>query len=90
MTPNGPLLSLVPARDDVIERPLEPYSRLSRHGVTMSEGMNNVNIAIFKSDPYKPPGWSTYLNGMQVDYDQFKDELRRAGEHARGMMKKAA
>ena len=35
-------------------------------------------------------GWSAYLNGMQVDYDQFKDELRRAGEHARGMMKKAA
>ena len=35
-------------------------------------------------------GWSAYLNGMQVDYEQFKDELRRAGEHARGMMKKAA
>lgn len=35
-------------------------------------------------------GWSAYLNGMQADYDQFKDELRRAGEHARGMMKKAA
>ena len=35
-------------------------------------------------------GWSAYLNGMQVDYDQFKDELRRSGEHAREMMKKAA
>lgn len=35
-------------------------------------------------------GWSAYLNGMQVDYDQFKDELRRAGEHAKEMMKKAA
>ncbi len=35
-------------------------------------------------------GWSAYLNGMQVDYDQFKDELRRAGEHAKRMMKKAA
>jgi AhpD family alkylhydroperoxidase len=34
-------------------------------------------------------GWSAYLNGMQVDYDQFKDELRRAGEYAR-KMKKAA
>ncbi len=35
-------------------------------------------------------GWSAYLNGMQVDYDQFKDELRRAGEHAKKTMKKAA
>jgi AhpD family alkylhydroperoxidase len=34
-------------------------------------------------------GWSAYLNGMQVDYDEFKDELRRAGEHAK-RMKKAA
>jgi AhpD family alkylhydroperoxidase len=35
-------------------------------------------------------GWSAYLNGMQVDYDQFKDELRLAGQHARETMKKAA
>jgi len=35
-------------------------------------------------------GWSAYLNGMQVDYEQFKDELRRAGEHVKGMKKKAA
>ncbi len=34
-------------------------------------------------------GWSAYLNGMQVDYEEFKDELRRAGEYAR-RMKKAA
>ncbi len=35
-------------------------------------------------------GWSAYLNGMQVDYDEFKDELRRAGEYAKRMKKKAA
>ncbi|HTF99047.1 MAG TPA: carboxymuconolactone decarboxylase family protein [Nitrospirota bacterium] len=35
-------------------------------------------------------GWSAYLNGMQVDYDQFRDELRRSGEYVKGMMKKAA
>ena len=34
-------------------------------------------------------GWSAYLNGMQVNYEEFKDELRRAGEHAK-RMKKAA
>jgi AhpD family alkylhydroperoxidase len=26
-------------------------------------------------------GWSAYLNGLQVDYDQFADELQRMGEH---------
>jgi len=23
-------------------------------------------------------GWSAYLNGLQIDFDQFKDEIRRA------------
>jgi AhpD family alkylhydroperoxidase len=34
-------------------------------------------------------GWSAYLNGMQVDYEQFKGELKRAGEHAKAMKKAA-
>jgi len=29
-------------------------------------------------------GWSTYLNGMQVDYNQFKKELHQACEYVRG------
>lgn len=28
-------------------------------------------------------GWSAYLNGHQVDYEAFKDEVRRACEHVR-------
>lgn len=28
-------------------------------------------------------GWSTYLHGLQVDYETFKDEVRRACEHVR-------
>jgi len=34
-------------------------------------------------------GWSAYLNGMQTDYDTFKEELRLSGEHAKKMMKAA-
>jgi AhpD family alkylhydroperoxidase len=26
-------------------------------------------------------GWSTYVNGLQVDYDQFKDEVMQICEH---------
>jgi AhpD family alkylhydroperoxidase len=28
-------------------------------------------------------GWSTYLNGMQLDYNEFKSEIDRACEHIR-------
>ncbi len=28
-------------------------------------------------------GWSTYLHGMQVDYDQFKKEVEQACEYVR-------
>jgi hypothetical protein len=28
-------------------------------------------------------GWSAYLNGMQVDYDEFKEEVRRAADYIR-------
>ena len=28
-------------------------------------------------------GWSAYVNGLQLDYDQFKDEVLRACEHVR-------
>jgi AhpD family alkylhydroperoxidase len=28
-------------------------------------------------------GWSTYLNGLQIDYDQFKEEMKRAAEYVR-------
>lgn len=30
-------------------------------------------------------GWSTYLNGMEVDYEQFKSEVKKACEHVRLM-----
>jgi len=30
-------------------------------------------------------GWSTYLNGMQMDYEQFKSEVNEACEHVRSM-----
>jgi AhpD family alkylhydroperoxidase len=30
-------------------------------------------------------GWSTYINGLQIDYETFKDEVSRACEHVRSM-----
>jgi AhpD family alkylhydroperoxidase len=35
-------------------------------------------------------GWSTYLNGMQIDYDQFKKEVLQACDFVRGKMHKRA
>ena len=31
-------------------------------------------------------GWSTYINGMQMDYDQFKTEMDRIAEHVKSAM----
>jgi AhpD family alkylhydroperoxidase len=28
-------------------------------------------------------GWSTYVNGLQIDYEQFKNEVMQACEHVR-------
>jgi AhpD family alkylhydroperoxidase len=30
-------------------------------------------------------GWSTYVNGLQIDFETFKDEVSRACEHVRSM-----
>ena len=34
-------------------------------------------------------GWSTYINGLQLDFDQFQEEIRRACEHVRALQKAA-
>ena len=31
-------------------------------------------------------GWSTYINGLQLDYDQFTKEIDQACEHVRNSM----
>lgn len=36
-------------------------------------------------------GWSTYLNGLRIDFDVFKDELRRIVDYAKAVaLRKAA
>jgi len=35
-------------------------------------------------------GWSTYVNGLQLDFDQFKDEMLQACEHVRSAQAAAA
>jgi AhpD family alkylhydroperoxidase len=34
-------------------------------------------------------GWSAYLNGLQLDYDQFKREVNQACEYVGAQLKKA-
>ena len=35
-------------------------------------------------------GWSTYIQGLQIDYDEFTSEVRRAVEHVRATERKKA
>ena len=34
-------------------------------------------------------GWSTYINGLQVDEDSFRDEIRQACDHIRALQLQA-
>ena len=52
------------------------------HGATDAEIEDAVHYA--KSTT----GWSAYINGLQVDYDEFKDELRRIGEYVQAKHRK--
>ena len=49
------------------------------NGATDSEIEDAVHYA--KSSA----GWSAYINGLQIDYETFKDEVSRACEHVRSM-----
>jgi len=54
------------------------------NGATQAEIEDAVHFA--KSQV----GWSTYINGLQVDYEQFRDEVNHACEHIRKKMGQAA
>ncbi len=59
------------------------HTALARlHGATDAEIEHAVHYA--KSSA----GWSTYLHGMEIDFETFKDEVRRACDYAK--MKQAA
>jgi AhpD family alkylhydroperoxidase len=61
------------------------HTELARlNGATEAEIEDAVHFA--KSSA----GWSTYLNGMQMDYDQFRAELSQACEYVRRTQEKRA
>jgi AhpD family alkylhydroperoxidase len=49
------------------------------NGATQAEIEDAVHYA--KSSA----GWSTYINGLQIDYDQFKSEVEQAVAHVRSL-----
>jgi AhpD family alkylhydroperoxidase len=54
------------------------------HGATDAEIEEAVHVA------KNSAGWSTYVNGMQVDYDVFKSEIKKASEFIRAKEAKKA
>ncbi|MBW1880790.1 MAG: carboxymuconolactone decarboxylase family protein [Deltaproteobacteria bacterium] len=48
------------------------------HGATEAEVQESVQFAKFSA------GWSTYLNGMLYDHDDFLQELNEIGQHLSG------
>lgn len=59
------------------------HTELARlNGATEAEIEDAVHYA--KSSA----GWSTYINGLQLDYDQFRNEVLQACEHVRALQEK--
>jgi len=54
------------------------------HGATDAEIEEAVHYAKHTA------GWSTYINGLQVDFNKFKDEVNQVAEHVRSMQAAAA
>ncbi|MHB9038201.1 MAG: carboxymuconolactone decarboxylase family protein [Armatimonadota bacterium] len=54
------------------------------HGATDEEIEEAAHFAKFST------GWSTYVHGMQVDYEQFRDEVHRIAEYVRRQREKCA
>lgn len=53
-------------------------------GATDEEIQNTIHYA------KQTTGWSTYINGTQMDYEQFRDELTRIIDHVRNMQREMA
>ena len=49
--------------------------RARMNGATDAEIEDAIHFAESSS------GWSTTLNGLQIDYDQFKEEMKKVGEY---------
>ncbi len=61
------------------------YCALFHTEMAKLAGANDAEIEDAVHFAKSSVGWSTYLNGMQVDYDQFKSEILQICEHARSM-----
>lgn len=59
-------------------------------GVAQLNGATDAEIEDAVHFAKSSAGWSAYLNGMQVDRDQFADELAQVAEHVRGRAASAA
>jgi AhpD family alkylhydroperoxidase len=59
------------------------YCALFHTEVAKLNGASDAEIEDAVHFAKSSAGWSTYLNGMQIDYDQFKEEVKRAAEYVR-------
>jgi len=66
------------------------YCELYHTEVAKLNGATDAEIEDAVHYAKSSAGWSTYINGMQVDYDQFRKEVLSACEHVRKNMKKTA
>jgi AhpD family alkylhydroperoxidase len=61
------------------------YCALYHSEVAKLNGATDAEIEDAVHYAKSSAGWSTYINGLQLDYEEFRDEVLRACEHVRSL-----
>jgi AhpD family alkylhydroperoxidase len=61
------------------------YCVLFHREVAKLDGASDAEIEDALHFAKSSAGWSTYINGLQIDFDEFKAEVRRIVEHVRSL-----
>jgi AhpD family alkylhydroperoxidase len=64
-----------------------PYCAFFHTEVARLNGATDAEIEDAVHVAKSAAGWSTYINGMQVDYDQFRQEIMKISEYVRAQQK---
>ncbi|MCJ7492329.1 MAG: carboxymuconolactone decarboxylase family protein [Dehalococcoidia bacterium] len=66
------------------------YCIFFHHEMAKLEGATDAEIEDAIHFAKSTSGWSTYIQGLDYDYDEFKKEVRHAAEYVRKMQQKKA
>lgn len=64
------------------------FSMMRFQGANLLNGATDAEIEDAIHFAKATAGWSTYVNGLQIDFEQFKSEINQSVDFAKAQMKK--